>query len=253
MLNQLNAQHHCESLQQELPTMPDLDFGRAKAGGRPSFKILVADGHPIFRYAMRSVFAAVPASCEIVEASCFGAVTDIVSKDDALGLVMLDLDMPGMCGLGGLTGLHVKAPGLPVILMSAKENRQVALQAIKHGATGFIAKSSSQTQVIKAVHRVLTGQVCPFVSLGARDRQVTPDFPSNGTRVGIEPERLRSLTRRQLLVLDRMAAGESNRQIAYRLHLAETTIKGHVSAILRKLRVTNRVQAILATKYLADV
>ena len=148
-------------------------------------------------------------------------------------------------GLNGLISLRNEAPTIPVVIVSAEEDKQVVLQAITYGACGFITKSSPRAQMTEAIQQILNGNVylpSDIIRTGKESntrRSRNEDNP-------ISPELLNSLTRRQLLVLERMSKGESNKQIAYNLNIAETTVKAHVSAILRKLGVHNRVQAILS-------
>ena len=158
-------------------------------------------------------------------------------------LILLDLNMPGMHGLNGLINLRNEAPTIPVVIVSAEQDKQIVLQAITYGAVGFITKSSPRVQMTEAIQQILNGNVYlpPDIirtqKCGTRRMNDAPSFP---------PELLQALTRKQLLVLERMTKGESNKQIAYTLEIAETTVKAHVSAILRKLNVHNRVQAILS-------
>lgn len=210
----------------------------------PVYKILIADDHPLFREAITSVISSGFAGSEVIETDDLDSALEITRENDDLDLILLDLNMPGMHGLNGLISLRNEAPTIPVVIVSAEEDKQVVLQAITYGAVGFITKSSPRAQMTDAIQQILNGNVY---------------LPSDIIRTGkesqrrhrhednlISPELLNSLTRRQLLVLERMSKGESNKQIAYNLNIAETTVKAHVSAILRKLGVHNRVQAILS-------
>ncbi|SDX32123.1 two component transcriptional regulator, LuxR family [Marinobacter mobilis] len=209
-----------------------------------SYKILIADDHPLFREAISNVIAAGFAGTEIIETEDLDSALAITQEQDDLDLILLDLNMPGMHGLNGLISLRNEAPTIPVVIVSAEEDKQVVLQAITYGAVGFITKSSPREQMTEAITQILNGNVylpSDIIRTGGESsrRQRRDDNP-------ISPELLNSLTRRQLLVLERMSRGESNKQIAYNLNIAETTVKAHVSAILRKLGVHNRVQAILS-------
>jgi len=155
--------------------------------------------------------------------------------------------MPGMNGLNGLISLRNEAPTIPVVIVSAEDDKQIVLQAITCGAVGFISKSSPRAQMTEALEQILQGNVyLPSDIIRQSDQESSRRNRRTNDHPQIAPELLSSLTRRQLLVLERMAKGESNKQIAYNLHIAETTVKAHVSAILRKLGVHNRVQAILS-------
>jgi len=165
-------------------------------------------------------------------------------EHDDLDLVLLDPNMPGMHGLNGLINLRNEAPTIPVVIVSAEQDKQIVLQAITYGAVGFITKSSPRAQMTEAIEQILNGNV--YLPSDIIRSQKSPSRHSHHSEPSIPPELLQALTRKQLLVLERMTKGESNKQIAYNLDIAETTVKAHVSAILRKLNVHNRVQAILS-------
>lgn len=211
----------------------------------PAYKILIADDHPLFREAISSVIASGFEGSEILETDDLDSALIIAKENDDLDLILLDLNMPGMHGLNGLITLRNEAPTIPVVIVSAEEEKQVVLQAITYGAVGFITKSSPRVKMTEAIQQILNGNVylpSDIIRTGKESsgrRRRNDDNP-------VSPELLNSLTRRQLLVLERMSKGESNKQIAYNLNIAETTVKAHVSAILRKLSVHNRVQAILS-------
>src|SRR5574344_609714 len=208
------------------------------------YKILIADDHPLFREAIHNVISDGFEGCEVMETSDLDSALALTQEHDDLDLILLDLNMPGMHGLNGLMTLRNEAPTIPVVIVSAEEDKQIVLQAITYGAVGFITKSSPRAQMTEAIEQILNGNVyLPSEIIRSSKpsaRRVGHDEP------GIPPELLQALTRKQLLVLERMTKGESNKQIAYNLDIAETTVKAHVSAILRKLNVHNRVQAILS-------
>ncbi|MBW8353250.1 response regulator transcription factor [Pseudomonas protegens] len=208
------------------------------------YKILIADDHPLFREAIHNVISDGFPGSEVMETADLDSALALTQEHDDLDLILLDLNMPGMHGLNGLITLRNEAPTIPVVIVSAEQDKQIVLQAITYGAVGFITKSSARSQMTDAIEQILNGNVYlpPDIirtqkSQPGRRNSETPSFP---------PELLQALTRKQLLVLERMTKGESNKQIAYTLDIAETTVKAHVSAILRKLNVHNRVQAILS-------
>jgi len=208
------------------------------------YRFLIADDHPLFREAMARVLLDAFEGCEVLETADLDSTLQLTQQHDDLDLILLDLNMPGMHGLGGLLNLRNEAPTIPVVVVSAEQDKQVVLQAITYGAAGFITKSSPRTQMTTAITQVLDGDVYLPADI-IRSAASRPAQP--GTSVpGLTVELLEALTRKQLQVLERMAKGESNKQIAWHLDIAETTVKAHVSAILRKLNVHNRVQAILS-------
>ncbi|KJK14436.1 response regulator transcription factor [Pseudomonas sp. BIGb0427] len=208
------------------------------------YKILIADDHPLFREAIHNVISDGFPGSEVMETADLDSALAITGDHDDLDLILLDLNMPGMHGLGGLINLRNEAPTIPVVIVSAEQDKQVVLQAITYGAVGFITKSSPRSQMTEAIEQILNGNV--YLPPDIIRTQKSSSRRNQGDHQGFAPELLQALTRKQLLVLERMTKGESNKQIAYNLDIAETTVKAHVSAILRKLNVHNRVQAILS-------
>lgn len=211
------------------------------------YKILIADDHPLFREAIASVIQSTFDGAQIVECESLDEAAEIASGTDDLDLILLDLNMPGMDGLNGLMRIRNECPLIPAVIVSAEEDKGVVLQAITYGAIGFITKSSPRAQMAQALTQILGGNVYlpTDVIQGNSTSMTAPSARASNREEMISPEMLEALTRRQLKVLERMAMGESNKQIAYNLSIAETTVKAHVSAILRKLNVHNRIQAVL--------
>lgn len=207
------------------------------------YKILIADDHPLFREAIHNVISDGFPDSEVMETADLDSALGLTQEHDDLDLILLDLNMPGMHGLNGLMSLRNEAPTIPVVIVSAEQDKQVVLQAITYGAVGFITKSSPRVQMTEAIEQILNGNV--YLPSDIIRTQKSSPRRSGQEDHSIPPELLQALTRKQLLVLERMTKGESNKQIAYNLEIAETTVKAHVSAILRKLKVHNRVQAIL--------
>ncbi|WHS62963.1 response regulator transcription factor [Pseudomonas sp. G2-4] len=208
------------------------------------YKILIADDHPLFREAIHNVISDGFPGSEVMETADLDSALALTREHDDLDLILLDLNMPGMHGLNGLINLRNEAPTIPVVIVSAEQDKQVVLQAITYGAVGFITKSSPRSQMTDAIEQILNGNV--YLPPDIIRTQKSPMSRRLNEHPSFPPELLQALTRKQLLVLERMTKGESNKQIAYTLEIAETTVKAHVSAILRKLNVHNRVQAILS-------
>lgn len=204
------------------------------------YKVLIADDHPLFRDAIVHILGAKFPNCITYESEDIAATLALARENEDIDLIMLDLNMPGMSGLNGLLDLINECPTTPVVVVSAENKKQVILQTMAYGAVGFIAKSSSKEEISDAIATVLDGNV--YLPADILRAQATPASKQEST---IVPEMLSSLTRRQLMVLKCMTKGEANKQIAYNLNVSETTVKSHVSSILKKLGVTNRVQAVL--------
>lgn len=245
MLNELDATLTPKTGYHQPDAKPEHVEKQAEPSMETAYKILIADDHPLFREAISSVIASGFLGSEIIETNDLDSALELTQQNDDLDLILLDLNMPGMHGLNGLITLRNAAPTIPVVIVSAEEDKQVVLQAITYGAVGFITKSSPRAQMTDAIQQILNGNVylpSDIIRTGKETRHRRSRHEDNP----ISAELLNSLTRRQLLVLERMSKGESNKQVAYNLNIAETTVKAHVSAILRKLGVHNRVQAILS-------
>ncbi|MCG6658193.1 response regulator transcription factor [Halomonas campisalis] len=209
------------------------------------YKLLIADDHPLFREAIVRVIRDAFQEAEIFETEDLDATLTLAQQHEDIDLILLDLNMPGVHGLSGLIQLRTEAPTIPVVIISAEEEKQVILQAVTYGAVGFITKSSPREQMTKAIAQILDGNIyLPSDIIRASD---TTKRSGSRNEHAITSQQLETLTRKQLQVLEHMTRGESNKMIAYNLNIAETTVKAHVSAILRKLGVHSRVQAILST------
>ncbi|MBP2293015.1 response regulator [Azospirillum rugosum] len=201
-------------------------------------RILIADDHPLVRDALRS---AVLYSCqaqEIHEAGCLDDVVTTLAAKGELDLVLLDLNMPGMNGLTGLVALRRQFPAIPIAVVSAHEDRKVMLEAVRYGAAGFIPKSTPRDAIAGALRRILAGEVY-------LPESVEEDAAAEDDETAEIARRLSTLTAQQLRVLEMLGTGKLNKEIAYELNITETTVKAHVSAILQKLKVYSRTQAVV--------
>lgn len=204
-------------------------------------RILVADDHPLFRDAIKSAIG-IPMGDEqeppeVSEAGDFGAAMDFLNDNPDTDLVLLDLSMPGASGLSALVSVRGAFPAVPVIVISGTDDPTTIRRSIDLGASGFISKSSRTDLIRKGVADVLAGEIAmpEGVSLeGEHDPEI-----------GDLIKRIRSLTPQQARVLGMLGEGLLNKQIAYELGVSEATIKAHVSAVLQKLNVDSRTQAVI--------
>lgn len=210
------------------------------------YSLLVADDHPLFRDALQAVVGAGLTDTQLLEADSLAAAMECIEAHEGLDLLLLDLSLPDTEGLAGLKTLRDTCPWLPVAIVSAHQERQLVLDAIALGAVGYIPKSTPREQLLAALTQILQGQL--YLPADVMRRPPPPNVPrSSGVEAKSEERqtRLARLTGKQQDVLRCMAQGMSNKQIARELSIAETTVKTHVSAILRKLGATSRVHAIV--------
>ena len=199
---------------------------------------LVVDDHPLFLEALRlSISSAFP-DANVVEATSIAKAKEAIAANPAFDLVLLDLSMPGTSGFDGLLELRSQFPKLPVVICSALEDPRIIHEAMTYGASGFIAKTVRKGELATAIKEVMSGSVYLPASYNAGAGQQ----PRSGNDLS---QRLTSLTPQQLRVLMMLRQGMLNKQIAYELDVGETTVKAHVSEILRKLNVASRTQAVI--------
>ena len=206
-------------------------------------KILIADDHPLFREAIKSIITERFSGYVLLETANLDDAIELVDEIPDIDLILLDLNMPGMEGLTGIVKMRNQAPEIPLGIISAEEDKNVVLQTIGYGAVGFIPKSSTRDTIEKAISQILDGQVYMPADIIRNNPVQTSGRTSPHNEIDLK--NLSYLTRKQLQVFEQMAKGKSNKQIAYDMNIAETTVKAHVSAILHKLNVKNRIQAVL--------
>jgi DNA-binding NarL/FixJ family response regulator len=200
--------------------------------------LVIADDHPLFRDALRQAVASVVASAKIDEAGSFQDLTALLGQDSDVDMVLLDLSMPGISGFSGLIYLRAQYPAIPVVIVSASDDVVTIRSSLEFGASGFIPKRFGVETLREAIGKVMAGEVWvpPDIDLSAA---ADPEM----TRLR---DRLVTLTPQQVRVLMMLSEGLLNKQIAYELGVSEATIKAHVSAILQKLGVESRTQAVIA-------
>ena len=202
-------------------------------------KFLIVDDHPLFREALRSAINLAYPAAEVTEAASLGEALDALRQEDMFDLALLDLSIPDTEGYFGLLDLRARFPRLPVVVISGHEDNRVIRDVMSYGAAGFIPKSTRKNELTEAIKTVMDGEI--FMPPGYVEPQAAAD---DAERTALM-EKLASLTPQQLRVLKMLRDGLLNKQIAYELGVGETTIKAHVSEILRKLDVYSRTQVVI--------
>jgi DNA-binding NarL/FixJ family response regulator len=201
------------------------------------YRLVIADDHPLFRGALREAVHGLFERVDIAEAGSFDEVTKLLEGGGDVDLIMLDLAMPGVRGFSGLMYLRAQYPSVPVVVVSANDDPTVIRRCMDFGGAGFIPKKLGIDAIRTAIMRVLEGGVWtpPDVDLGSGADAESAELLA----------RLASLTPQQVRVLMMLSGGLLNKQIAYELGVSEATVKAHVSAILQKLKVESRTQAVI--------
>ena len=203
-------------------------------------RFLVVDDHPLFREALESAVRAAYPKAEVVEASSIEEAMTQIERRPSFDLTLIDLSMPSVKGFEGVLRVRAKFPGLPVVVVSGLEDPRIVAEAMNCGVNGFIPKSAKKAELTDAIRRVMNGEIFVPASLAP-----PPADKTGKPKKQDFAERLATLTPQQLRVLGMIRQGLLNKQIAYELDVGETTVKAHVSEILRKLNVASRTQAVI--------
>jgi DNA-binding NarL/FixJ family response regulator len=214
-------------------------------------KCLVVDDHELIREAMRGTLAQLEGGAVILEASDSREAMRVIEDQPDLDLVLLDLNLPDRDGYSVLVELRKTHPSVSVVVMSAQQDHDSVLKALNLGALGFIPKSAPRKVILGAIQLVISGGIyIPPQALPQEEaRPTTTEFPVSGRHEGTAPPPSPAelgLTERQLDVLVLMMQGKSNKAICRVLDLSEPTVKAHVSAVLKALKVNNRTEAVIA-------
>lgn len=211
-------------------------------------KILIVDDHVLIREALRGVLKQLKNEAIVLEASDSQAAMKLVAEHADIGLILLDLTLPDRDGFSILAELRERHPATAVVVLSAQQDRGSVVKALDLGALGFIPKSAQRDVMLTALQLVFAGGIYIPPEILTREEPPLPDSQLQGRTQGPlrgSPRDL-GLTERQIEVLALMTQGKSNKAICRVLQLAEPTVKNHITAIFRALKVTNRTEAVIA-------
>jgi DNA-binding NarL/FixJ family response regulator len=209
-------------------------------------KVLVVDDHALIRDALRRVLKELRRDAAVLEASSAAEALEIIAKHADIGLILLDLNLPDRDGFSLLAELRARHPTVSVVVLSALQDRANVIRALEAGALGYIPKSAKRKVMLSALELVFAGGV--YIPPEIMDRDLaSASLPSRplGQRPPVSPSDL-GLSGRHIEVLALLMKGKNNKMIGRTLNLAEPTVKNHVTAILRALKVTNRTEAVIA-------
>jgi len=198
----------------------------------------IADDHPLFRNALLEVIQQHFPESTISQSSDLDSTLQTLANNTDIDLLLLDLHMPGSQDLFGLITVRDKYPSVPVVVVSASEDQGTINRSMGYGASGYIPKSLSADALHHAIQKVAEGEqwLPPFVS----DRLSPISLEEKSLAAKIS-----TLTPQQYRVLCYMREGWLNKQIGFEIGITEATVKAHITAIFRKLGVSNRTQAVI--------
>ncbi|WP_244485695.1 LuxR C-terminal-related transcriptional regulator [Bradyrhizobium tropiciagri] len=220
-------------------TAPLADEPPLDKAGAP--RLLIVEDHPLFRAALIGVIGAEFPDAEVLQATSIDGALDVIAARDGLDLILLDLSMPGTTGLLGAYRVRAAAPRSALVIVSAHDDSRIIGGAISLGISGFIPKSTPKAELARLLRGILEGEV--FLPTRFRDAAAARKGQAETKEL---VQQLGQFTAQQLRVLDMICRGLQNKHIAYQLDISVTTVKVHVSEILRKLGVRSRTEAIIA-------
>jgi DNA-binding NarL/FixJ family response regulator len=213
-------------------------------------KILIVDDHALIRDALQGVLKKLKRGAVVLEASDSRQAMEAVAEHADIKLIMLDLNLPDRHGFSLLAELRQRYPAIAIVVMSAIQDRSNVMKALDLGVAGYIPKSARREVMLSALQLIFSGGVYIPAEILAREETVhSIPIPQREARPIVSPSEI-GLSERQLDVLAHLMQGKNNKVICRVLGLAEPTVKNHVTAILRALKVTNRTQAVVAVNEL---
>lgn len=206
-------------------------------------KILIADDHWVVRESLKQVTKQLTRNFEPLEASDFNQVMEILEEHADVGLMLIDLIMPGFREFEGLRLLRSSYPHIPIVIISIHDDPAYVLEAISHGVIGYIPKSAGAEEIIRSLTRVLSGEVSfPRYIL---ERSGVPPSRGSGRKAGSEESSgLDVLTSRERDVLALLGEGTPASKIAVKLSISPQTVRVHIGNAMKKLDLKNREEVI---------
>ena len=205
-------------------------------------RLLLIDDHPLFCDAMAMTVSEIFANPEIHTASSLNNALAELQGFANPDIIVLDLNLPDVDGLEGLVRLKTVTPNSKVAVVSSLSDNRIIASVMAAGAAGFVPKESARAELIRAFSIIADGGTYTPADFVAPEKQFNPQDHASIM------SRLETLTPQQARILELICEGKLNKQIAFDLSIVETTVKAHLTAILRKLAVQNRTQAVLLAK-----
>lgn len=203
-------------------------------------RFLIVEDHPLFCEALEGALQMATPDADMLQATSIDGALDLLASRFDVDLILLDLSMPGTTGLSGIIRIRKAFPRIPVVIVSGHQDAKIISGALSLGVSGYILKSSSKQELAHSISEVVRGAVCLPAAFRALARPQRSPIAAQELL-----KRLHDLTPQQLRVLEMLKRGLQNKQIAFELKISETTVKVHVSDILRKLNVLSRTKAIV--------
>ena len=205
-----------------------------------SIRVMIADDHPVFRHGLASLLEPLP-GIEVVARASDGAEAVALAAEHRPDVIVMDVQMPEVNGIEATRRIVAADGDVGILVITMGEDDGTVLSALRAGARGYLRKGAEQEEIVRAIVTVHGGGVVFGASLAARIAEVLAP--------AVRPERpFPELTERETEILDRIAAGRNNAQIAAELYLSPKTIRNNVTSILAKLQATDRAEIIIRAR-----
>ncbi len=209
----------------------------------PPVRVLVADDHPVFREGLAALLASVP-GLVVVGTAADGLAAVALAREEQPDVVVMDVQMPGMDGIEATRRITAESPHIGVVVLTMSEDDETVFQAMRAGARGYLLKGAGQEEILRAMRSVAAGEAVFGQALARRVADFFAGTASGPAAASPFPQ----LTAREEEILDLLAAGKSNPQIAQALFLSPKTVRNNVSNIFAKLHVADRAEAIIRAR-----
>jgi DNA-binding NarL/FixJ family response regulator len=203
-------------------------------------RILIVDDHILFREGIASLFAGQPDLTVIGQASCVQEAVSMASELQP-DLILMDFTMPDGTGLDATKAILHTQPAAKILFLTVHENDEMLFEAIRLGAVGYLLKNVSVMQMLRQIRSIEQGEAALMPGM---TRKILNEFARRSETRPQGSAELQTLSVRELEVLEELATGASNREIAQRLYISENTVRNHVHSILTKLKLQNRTQLV---------
>jgi len=206
-------------------------------------KILVADDHQLFIDGIRLILDKLDSDVTIIESTTAEQAIEIIESGPEFDLILIDLNMPGLDGMSILRRMHKRKTWLPLVVISAEQDVRIIKLAMEFGALGFIPKSHSSEKMLFVLKNILNGDIYIPVEVQKQIDNLETRCPPNDATINVSLKDS-GISKRQYEVLQLLAQGYSNKQIATTMFLTEHTVKAHISSLFKALKACNRTECV---------
>jgi DNA-binding NarL/FixJ family response regulator len=211
-----------------------------------TIRLLIVDDHPLYREGLRSLFSTI-SDIELVGEASRGKEAVNLAVELQPDVVLMDIDLPGLNGVEATRSILSESPSIGIVMVTMLEDDRSIFSAMRAGARGYVLKGAEPNELLQSIRAVANGQVLFGPSVAARmmrffDEQVVE------IKTSLPEEAFPELTPRELEVLELIAQGDKNNEIAEKFVISEKTVRNHVTNIFSKLQVVDRVEAIIKAR-----